>query len=608
MKTCIFRTRLAVLPLALAAAFPVFSQTGISRLNPEMGGVVVTATRTESRVDEVLADVTVISREQIEQQPGRTLSDLIARQAGLQTASNGGLGKSSSLFIRGSESRHVLFLIDGVPFSSATAGTPSLDNIPLDSIERIEVLKGPASALYGSDAVGGVVQIFTRRGTSGFKPYASVTLGSEDRREATAGLRGGVGNVSYAIGVQNLREKGFSSTNPAVGTSFNSDRDGFKQRSLTGSVDWRFAPGWKVDMNLLTSDGINHYDSGPTAYDTHADVKNRVYGLGIEGQLSARWKSRFSLAHSEDLSDSYSSPVASVFNTRQDKMTWLNEISTPVGKVLAGLERLDQTVSGSTAYTVARRITNSAFVGLNGEAGRHSWQANARHDGDSQFGGANTGLLAYGYKLTPDLRVRGSYGTTYKAPSFNTLYFPGFGNATTQPERGKSAEVGMTYTRGSNEFKVTHYQNDIRNFITILPAVVNVPSTLIKGWTLSYEGQSGNWSYRSALDILDARNKANNLKLIRRADEQITAAIDYGVGPWKSGMSLLAVSSRFDNAANTVPLGGFTTADLYVNYALMRDWLLQASINNVGNKTYQTALGYNQSGRAVYFTARWQPK
>lgn len=166
----------------------------------------------------------------------------------------------------------------------------------------------------------------------------------------------------------------------------------------------------------------------------------------------------------------------------------------------------------------------------------------------------------------------------------------------------------MSWTRGSNEVKVVYYQNDIRNFITILPTVVNVPSTLIKGWTLAYEGHAGNWSYRSALDLLDARNKANNLKLVRRADNQVTAAIDYGVGPWKAGGSLLAVSNRFDDAANTVRLGAFTTADLFVNYTLKRDWLLQVSMNNIGNKVYQTANGYNQPGRAVYFTARWQPK
>ncbi len=556
----------------------------------------------------MLADVTVITREDIERSAGRTLSELIARQAGIQTSANGGLGKSSSLFIRGTESRHVLFLVDGVRFTSATTGTPPLDTIPLESIERIEVLKGPASALYGSDAVGGVVQIFTRRGVKGFRPYASVMLGSEDRREGTAGFQGGSGDVSYALGVQSLREKGFSSTNPAVGTSFNPDRDGFNQKSLSASADWRFMPGWKLDASLLVADGANYYDSGIGGFNTRTDISTKVYNLGFEGQITPGWKSRLQFGIAEDLSSNFTGTPLTAFNTRQDQTSWLNEIDTPIGKVLAGLERVEQRVSGTTAYTVNRRTTDSAFVGLNGEAGRHSWQANARHDDDSQFGTAATGLLSYGYKLMPELRAHASYGTSFKAPSFNTLYFPGFGSPTTQPERGRSAEVGLAYVAGNNELKLVRFESRIRGFITLTPVVVNIPQAAIDGWTLSYAGQRGNWSYRTALELLDARNKLTGLKLARRADQQWTGSLDYGVGAWKTGVSLLAVGTRFDNAANTIRLGGFTTADVYAAYAVSKDWSLEARVNNVADKTYQTANGYNQPGRGVFVTARWQPK
>lgn len=607
MKTCVFYARPAALSLAVAAAFPAFSQSPV-RSDAQLAETVVTATRTESRADAVLADVTVISREDIERGTGRTLSEVIARQAGVQTSSNGGLGKTSSLFIRGTENRHVLFLVDGVRYTSATAGTPPLDNIPLESIERIEVLKGPASALYGSDAVGGVVQIFTRRGAQGFNPYASVTLGSESRREASAGMRGGSGEVSYALGVQTLREKGFSSTNPAVGTSFNRDRDGFSQESINGSMDWRFATGWKADASLLHSDGVNYYDSGAGAFNTRADVRSKIYSLGVEGRLLSAWKSRIAFSRADDLSTNFTGAPATAFNTQQDQTSWLNEIDTPAGKVLAGLERVEQRVSGTTTYTVNRRITDSVFVGLNGEVGRHSWQANLRHDDDSQFGNADTGLLAYGFKLTPNLRAHVSYGTSFKAPSFNTLYFPGFGNPTTQPERGRSAEIGASYVWGDQEFKVVRFDNRIRGFITSRPVVVNIPQARIEGWTLSYSGQSGRWSYRTALDLLDARNVLTNLKLQRRADEQLTASVDYGVGAWKLGASALAVTDRFDDAANRVRLGGFVTADIHADYAVAKDWTIQARLNNVGDKTYQTASGYNQPGRAAYVTLRWQPK
>ncbi|WP_372825688.1 TonB-dependent receptor domain-containing protein [Polaromonas sp.] len=575
---------------------------------PQLKETVVTATRTESRAGAVLADVTVITREDIERGTGRTLTEVIARQAGIQTASNGGLGKSSSLFIRGTENRHVLLLVDGVRYTSATAGTPPLDNIALESIERIEVLKGPASALYGSDAVGGVVQIFTRRGAPGFAPFASATLGSESRHEATTGLRGGSGEVSYAMGVQTLREKGFSATNPAVGAGFNRDRDGFSQQSFNGSMDWRFAPGWKADASLLYSDGTSHYDSGSGAFDTRADVRSQIYKLGVEGRLLPAWKSRLVFGRAEDLSTNFTGAPATAFNTEQDQYSWLNEIDTPLGKVLAGLERVEQRVSGTTTYTVNRRITDSVFAGLNGEAGRHSWQANLRHDSNSQFGSADTGLLGYGFGLAPGLRAHVSYGTSFKAPSFNTLYFPGFGNPTTQPERGRSAEIGASYDWGDNEVKLVRFESRIRGFITTAPIVTNIPQAKIKGWTLSYRGHQGRWAYRTALDLLDARNALNNLKLPRRADEQLTASVDYAVDAWKLGASVLAVTDRFDDVANRVRLGGFVTADLYADYALVKDWTLQTRLNNVGDKSYQTANGFNQPGRAVYVTLRWQPK
>jgi len=602
MKTCISHVRLAALPLALTAVFPSHAQ-------PQLKETVVTATRSESRADAILSDVVVISREDIEHSTGRTLTEMISRVAGVQMAANGGLGKASSIFIRGTESRHVLLLVDGVRLGSATLGQPSLDNIPLESIERIEVLKGPASALYGSDAVGGVIQVFTRKGATGFNPYASVTLGSEARREATAGLRGGAGDVSYSLGLQRIREKGFSATNPTVTFGrFNPDRDGFSQDSLNASLDWKFARDWKADARVLYADGVTHFDNGPGALDVRSDVLAKVLGLGVEGQVLASWKTRLAFGRGNDNSTSLDSTGPARFDTEQDQWTWQNEIATPVGRVLAGYERLNQKVDSTTAFTVRERTVNSWFAGVNGAAGPHSWQFNARRDHSSQFGDANTGFAGYGFKFTPNWRAHASYGTSFKAPTFNQLFFPGFGNATTQPERGRNSELGLSYAVGAQEVKLVRFDNRIRGFITVDPVVTNVPRARIEGWTLGYEGQAGAFSLRAALDLLDARNELNGLKLARRADQQLTAGIDYAVGAWTLGASLLAVSDRFENAANTTRLGGFATTDLYADYAVSKDWSVQARLNNLADKQYETAKGFNQPGRAVFVTLRYQPK
>lgn len=601
MTTRVSYKRQAAVALSAAFSLSIHAQTG------ELSPTVVTATRIESRADAVLSDVTVITREEIESGKGRTLAELISRVAGVQMAANGGLGKSSSIYIRGTENRHVLLLVDGVRVGSATTGQANFDNIPLESIERIEVLKGPASALYGSDAVGGVIQIFTRQGREGFRPYASATVGSAGRREVSTGLSGGSKDVSYNLGVQTLREKGFSATNPAVGSGHNIDRDGFSQDSLTASTSWRFAPGWKLGAKLLSADGVNHYDSGASAFDTHADLQTQSYGLHLEGQLLRNWKSRLSYGGSDDKSTNYTSTSTSRFDTHQDQWTWLNEVGTPLGLFLAGLERVEQRVSSTTAYPVKQRFTDSVFAGINGEASGHSWQLNARRDDNSQFGGATTGFAGYGYKLTRELRAHASYGTSFKAPTFNQLYFPNGGNAALRPEEGRNREVGLAYTPGAQEYKVVYFDNRIRDLISGWPPK-NVDRARLQGWTLSYSGQFDALGLRAALDLLEARDETNGRMLPRRADEQLTLGADYRSGAWKYGATFLAASERYDNTANTIYLGGFGTLDTHVDYALTKDWSLQARINNLGDKVYQTANGYNQQGRAAYLTLRWAPR
>jgi len=609
MKNGIFLARRCAVALAAASAFPAWSQTVPDR---SLSEVVVTATRTESRAEDVLSDITVITRKDIESGTGRSLTELVSRLAGVSMASNGGLGKASNLYVRGTESRHTLLLIDGVRYGSATLGTPNFDAVPIELIERIEVLKGPASALYGSDAIGGVVQVFTRKGTPGIHPYATVTVGEGDRSEITTGLSGGDGRLAYTIGVQSLNEKGFSATNSrAAFGNFNADRDGFKQDSVNLSLNYQLTGNWAIDAKALQSTSVNQFDQSPNTVDVHSDNASNIVVAGVEGRIADKWKSRFQLSSSTDKSTSVASATPSRFNTTQDQVSWTHQVESPLGLVFAGWESLREAVDSTQAYSVNDRTTNSLVAGITGDAGDHSWQVNARQDSNSQFGAASTGLVAYGYKVLPDLRVRASYGTTFKTPSFNTLYYvsPFFtGNPTTQPETGINSEIGMTYAAGNQLFGLTYYSNRIKGFITTQPVVVNVPYARIEGWTLTHEGTAGNWRFHTALDFLDTRNELNNLKLARRPDMQLVSSGNYSAGAWKWGASFLAASESFDTAANTQTLGGYGTVDLYAQYAFPKDWSVEGRLVNIGDKFYQTAYGFNQLGRAAYLTLRYQPK
>lgn len=607
MKIRVSRARLAVLPLALAAAFPSFSQTAAAAPLKE---TVVSATRTPTRADELVSDVVVIDRAAIEKSAGRTLPELLARVPGVQFSSNGGLGKNSSVNIRGTEARHTILLIDGVRFGSATTGTPAWDNIPVDMIERIEILKGPASALYGSEAVGGVVQIFMRKGAKGFHPYASASVGSEKYRQLAAGLTGGSAEVSYALGVQKTRESGFSTTNPRIGKNFNPDRDGFDQDALNASVAFQINSAWKLDAGVVRADSVSHTDDGP-GRDTRYAGRAQTLRTGVEGQLLPGWKTQLRFGQSLDSSRAIEAAPAlfpSLFKTTQNQWTWQNDVDTPVGVALLGVEQLTQKVDSTTRYTVNERTVSSWFAGLNGSEGRHSWQLNMRHDSNSQFGSSNTGFAGYGFAITPVWRVNASHGTSFVAPSFNQLYFPGFGNTALQPERGRNTDLGVTWSDAGHTVKLVHFDNRIRGFITGTTNPVNVPRARIDGWTLAYDGSFGALALRAAVDSLDPRNEITGKRLPRRSTSQVTLGADYGMGPWTFGGSLLRSGDRFDDTANLKPVSGYTTVDVYADYALNKAWKLQTKLINVTDRQYETLLGYNQPGRGVFVTLRYQPK
>jgi vitamin B12 transporter len=602
MKYIVPSSRVVASSLALAASCGSFAQT--STLQP----VVVTATRSTTPADELVSDISVIDRVAIEASTARTLPELLARVPGVQMTSNGGLGKSSGVFIRGTESRHVVLLVDGVRLGSATLGTPSWDNIPLDMIERIEVLKGPASALYGSDAVGGVVQVFLRKGRDGLHPYASTTAGSRGHVQAAAGLQAGQGPLSYSLGVQHLRERGFSATNSkALFGNYNPDRDPFEQDSFNASARYQIATDWSVDAGLLYTDGISAFDDGPNR-DSRLKLRDVTAHAGVKGRLLPRWQTELRFSDGQDTSNTIEGSSPGSFKTSQSQWSWQNHIDTPVGLVLAGLEQRIQKVSGSTAYSVTRRTIDSAFAGVNGSQGNHSWQANLRHDNNSQFGSSDTGFVGYGYRVTPAWRVHASHGTSFVAPSFNQLYFPKFGNPALEPERGRNTDVGVSWNAAGHELKLVRFDNRIRGFITSATTPTNVPQARIDGWTLGYAGKLGALTLRAGLDALDPRNELSGKQLPRRSKRQVTLGSDYESGAWRFGGSLLQVGERFDDAANTRPLGSYTVADVYAQWQFAKDWSARAKVNNLTNRQYETAYGYNQPGRGVYLTLRWMPK
>jgi vitamin B12 transporter len=577
--------------------------------------IVVTGTRTPTRIDQALAETTVIDRVQIEQAGSRTLPELLAQQPGVQIWSTGGAGKTGSVSLRGLESRHTLLLVDGVRYGSATTGTPTWETLALDSIERIEIVRGPLSGLYGSDAVGGVIQVFTRQGAPGLRLNAQLTAGTPRGGELGAGLRFGRGAIDGALQLTRSSTRGFSSTNTQEPFgSFNPDDDGHRQSSATARLGWRIAPDWRAEFSAVASSGETQYDDGP-AVDARAGLRAQVLALQLSGKVGPVGRTVLRASRSSDEYETRSS--ASVFSslgtiaTQQKQLSWEHSLATSWGTALLLAERLEQVVSRpGEPFAVSSRTIHALATGLNGSAGVHSWQANVRHDRNSQFGKQTTGAAGYGLELAPGLRAGASWGQSFVAPSFNQLYFPNFSNPDLLPEEASHRELSLRWQTGSVTTRVAYFDNRIRGYISSGPLPVNVPTTRIDGFSAAVDALLGAWSMSASIDSLNPVNttaghpNAGKL-LVRRAQDSARLALDWTGGAFRAGGTLRASGARFDDAANTLRLGGYATLDLRADWQLAREWALGLRLNNVGGKSYETVFGYNQPGREACVTLRY---
>ncbi|NJD26227.1 MAG: TonB-dependent receptor [Betaproteobacteria bacterium] len=610
--------RLVPLAAAIALAFPCALQAQqAATLDP----VVVTATRQPTRTSELLSDVTVVERKDIDEAGQSTLEEILGRQPGIQVIANGAPGANSSLFMRGTSSNQVLLLIDGVRVGSATAGSPAWSRIPTSQIERIEILRGPASSLYGADAVGGVVQVFTRRGGEGFSPYAEIGAGSYDTYRGNAGFAGGAAGWRYALNAATDYSKGFNSTrNPGPRNfTYNADRDGFRQNSVTGSLAYAFAKGHEAGANIFYSSGENRYDAGTPGDDRNDQVVS-TYSAYLRDAFTDNWTSTLRAGRSTDDAENTRNGVrTSTFKTSQNQYLWQNDIATGFGNFLAALERLEQDVDSTTAYTVTSRSINSAMAGWRGQFAAHRLQANVRIDDNSQFGDKTTGSIAYGYQFSEAWRANVGYGTAFKAPTFNDLYFPlsfGFrGNPNLKPESSRNAEAAVHWESGLQHVSLTLYRNDVSDLITFasIPGtfdstMVNISSALIKGATLAYDGRVGSFVLGASYDYLDPRNEDTDKLLPRRAKQYGTLALGQQEGPFEWRVEMQASDYRYDNVANTRKVAGYAIFNVYGAYRLARDWSVFARVNNLFDRDYELVADYATAGLNAFVGLRYALK
>ncbi len=572
------KTQLAVTALLLG------SSTLLQAADESMDTIVVTATRTAQSADEALASVSVISRDEIEASQANSVMELIqSRTVGVEFSRNGGPGANTNLFIRGTEGRHVLVLIDGVRVSSAIDGSFKWHNLPLEQVERIEIVRGPRSTLYGSDAVGGVVQIFTRKGEG---LHASVGGGSYKTRTAEFGAGGKMGDGRFHINAGYQKSDGFSAKQPGS-YNYEPDRDGYLNRNIGAGISYPLGDAVELAVNLLHSDGEVETDKGSSTQ------LNDSASLKLEITASETWQHELQLGHAKDHYETESG--YDVISQRQS-IGWQNNlIIGDSGLLSVGLEYISENGESVGSYD-HDTDSNALYLQYQWEGKHADLQVGARSDDHSVYGRHNTGQIAVGAAMGGG-RLFASHGTAYKAPSFLQLYYPTYGNLELEPEESTTTEVG--FRQGGLQF--TLFKTRIQNLIAFDYPVgySNINNARINGAEVEFQQQLDNWQLHSGLTLQEPRDADSGAKLLRRSEKRLFINANRPLGRNAHlGVEASYTGPRMDRG--DVKLDAYTLVNLSGEYRFSRQWSLSGRIENLLDEEYMLANDYNTPGRSAY--------
>jgi vitamin B12 transporter len=606
-----------VLVVAFAAAPIAHAQvpempTGTAVLEP----VVVTAARGPQSAEDLVADVTVISADQIAQSGVDSLVSLLQRQPGVEIDRNGGPGATSGIFLRGANATQTLVLIDGMRVSSSSSGETALEGIPLDQVDHIEILRGPASSLYGADAIGGVIQIFTRRGERGLHANASVGYGTYDTSSGTAGISGGTPVASGSLQVSTRHSTGFNAiTNPANFSYDPNRNDGYRSAGVSASGSLTPAAGQVLSLQFFRSHLDNQFDGGDNFNDRTLTTLTS-WRAGAVDRLAPWWTSNLSVGEGDDRSVSKTGYGDYPFTTRQRQYAWQSDFTLPAGGMTIAAERREERVASDSGFAVDSRGTNSLTAIWRMVAGANAIQANARHDQSNQFGGKTTGAIAWGYRISPMWRFTASAGTAFRVPTFNDLYYPGYSNPGLRPETARNFEAGIhasgSFGEANWQAHLVAYRNRVRDLIVFQCDANfnckpnNVSNATLEGVTLYGDSQWRDTHAHASIDLQAPTDDANGDLLPRRARRHATLSLSQNVGPARLTAEWVGSSARFDDAENLRRMGGYGIVNLGIEWPLAHGVTLFIRGDNVFDKNYELAADYATGGARVFAGARWQ--
>lgn len=586
---------LLALPLAVAAQ----SSEQTELLDP----IVVTATLGPKTVGESLSSVTEIEERQIRREQPRDFQDLIASQPGVTISSNGSMGKNATVFMRGHESDGTVLLVNGIRIRSATSGSPAWHFLPTQLVNRVEIIRGGSSSLYGADAMGGVVQAFTTPETKGTGGWIEAGVGNLDTQNYSAGAFAVAQSSSLNVGVNRFRTDGA----PVVARGQDKPYD---NSSGTFNAIHEFTNGVKVNLTYLGSEGRSDYEGG------YNDFLFQVAGLGIDVPVTENWHTNLQFSDARDGIEGetfgpWGGPFEANTVTRTSRLE--NWFTAGVHEFVLAAETMKDKVEATASYTENSR-TNDAFFGqalLN--FGPSELHFSLRSDDNEAFGAHETWGVAYGYKLDGYHQFRASAGTSFKTPTFLDLYSPPSwgGNPDLDPEEATSYELGAEGNYGAWFWDLALYQSDVDNLIIFdsgLYKSLNVKEARLRGVEVAGGWNNSEWTVRASANVGDYVDRTDGSALIRRPEQTIRLDVDRDFADWFVGTTLRAENHRYSYEQKRIP--GFGMWNLRAGVALAKGWSAKFTVENVLDENhklaqYDSSTFYVDAGRTYMATIRY---
>lgn len=620
MKLSRLALAIAVMPGLSLAAEPYVAEP-----------LVVTSGRLAEPQAQATAATTVFKRDDIERLQVSSVTELLERVPGLSVVRTGGAGSQTGVFLRGTSTAQTLVLVDGQRIAAASSGTSSLEFLAPEQIERIEVVRGARSALYGSDAIGGVIQIFTRQGDGqGLKPYARLAAGSDSTYQRSLGLSGGDKRTRFHLGSALDETAGIDATRDSFGA--NGDDDAYHNRSFSLNLSHRFNDSLEVGFTALDQRGQVEYDDTFTGSLPTTDFLLSSISGFIEARVTEVWSSRLELGHSEDKRDSGNDQAGgtiSQFNTYRDAANWLNTLTLNENhQLLLGLDWYEDRAQGTTDFVEDSRWNRAAFVQHRYIGETFSTELGVRHDDNQQFGNENTWNAALTLPLNNANDLILSYSEGFRAPTFNDLYYPDFcfggmcfpsANPDLAPERSKSYELQWrSRYSDTGSLQASVYRTDIEDAIVLDENFIpqNVQTARINGFEAAIQQELFGWQGSLALALIDPRDRASGHTLQRRAKRTLSLDLDRRFGDVSLGAGWRAVSGRYDDADNEIEMSGYGLLSFRAAWQAMPELGLSLKLDNLLDKDYAEAtystpngrFGYNSAGRTALFAVTWTPQ